>query len=275
MSRYIAHTRRKLKRKVEHPASLGADSKGDRLRGMDAQRQADRAALEKARSEKEMRAEMRRLRKTEPAEEPSGRRRTAARAAGLALISATAGLRTLRITLNRLPGRSSSDLWGADVSFQIARGFTHYVNDPFVPADIDALHAMRALAPRIAEELLLGSTNVTGDEKNLHTAQCLAESYMRKKYNTCSLTNDDMRRLCDSIVLDFHNVTASRLSCLRAVLNQIIEALMHTTKLPRAQCDTLLAKVYAGFEQYYEHRPAPQLFRPPRNPKAHDAASRG
>jgi hypothetical protein len=236
-----------------------------REREIEAQRRADRLELERARAEKEMRAQMRRLRKSASVVDLSGRRRTAVRAAGIALISATGGLRTLGISLHRLPESATVDLWGADVKFEIPKGFTYYVNDPLAPANIDALHAMRALAPRVAERLFFGSAK-TGDENNLHAAQCLADSYIHKSFNTRDLTPDEMRRLNLSLLADLQNATASRLGCFRGELAQIVDALILKTKLSRSECDGFLAKVYAGFEQYYDHRPAPQLFCPPRDP---------
>jgi hypothetical protein len=159
-------------------------------------------------------------------------------------------------------------LWGADVKFEIPKGFTYYVNDPLAPANIDAMHAMRALAPRVAERLFLGSANKTGDENNLNAAQCLAESYIHKSFDTRALTSHEMRRLNLSLLVDLQNATASRLRCFRSELAQIVDALMLKTKLSRSECNGFLAKVYAGFEQYYDHKPAPQLFRPPRDPTA-------
>jgi hypothetical protein len=268
MGRYIAHTRRKLKLKTSRCEPVDVASVEARERDIEAQRRADRGELERARAEKEMRAQMRRLRKSEFVVDLSGRRRTAVRAAGIALISATGGLRTLGISLHRLPESATVDLWGADVKFEIPKGFAYYVNDPLAPANIDAMHAMRALAPRVAERPFLGSANKTGDENNLHAAQCLAESYIHKSFDTRALTSHEMRRLNLSLLVDLQNATASRLRCFRGELAQIVDALMLKTKLSRSECNGFLAKVYAGFEQYYDHKPAPQLFRPPRDPTA-------
>jgi hypothetical protein len=268
MGRYIAHTRRKRKLKTSRSEPVDVGSVEAHERDIESQRRASRLELERARAEKEMRAQMRRLRKSEFVVDLSGRRRTAVRAAGIALISATGGLRTLGISLHRLPESATVDLWRANVKFEIPKGFTYYVNDPLTPANIDAMHAMRALAPRVAERLFLGSANKTGDENNLHAAQCLAESYIHKSFDTRALTSDEMRRLNLSLLVDFQNATASRLRCLRGEFVQIVDALMLKTKLSRSDCDGFLVKVYAGFEQYYDHKPAPQLFRPPRDPTA-------
>lgn len=268
MGRYIAHTRRKLKLKASRSEPVDVASVEARERDIEAQRRAGRLELERARAEKEMRAQMRRLRKSEFVVDLSGRRRTAVRAAGIALISATGGLRTLGISLHRLPGSTTGDLWGADVKFEITKGFTYYVNDPLAPAHIDAMHAMRALAPRVAERLFLGFANKAGDEINLQAAQSLAESYAHKSFDTPSLTSDQIRRLSLSVLADLQNATASRLGHFRGELAQSVDALMIKTKLSRSECDGFLAKVYAGFEQYYDHKPAPQLFRPPRDPTA-------
>jgi hypothetical protein len=112
MGRYIAHTRRKLKLKTSRSEPVDVASVEARERDIEAQRRADRGELERARAEKEMRAQMRCLRKSEFVVDLSGRRRTAVRAAGIALISATGGLRTLGISLHRLP-ESATGICGA------------------------------------------------------------------------------------------------------------------------------------------------------------------
>ena len=112
MGKYIAHTRRKIKPKKAQAASIDAAAIEARQHEIAAQREVKRLELERARAEKQARALVRAASKRDSLVDldTSGRKRTAVRAAGLVLISATAGLRTHSISIYRVPGSTASDL---------------------------------------------------------------------------------------------------------------------------------------------------------------------
>jgi hypothetical protein len=252
VGQYIAHTRRKIKPKKDAAPQIDADLHEAREKEIAARREEMRAELERARAAKAARTLLRAVNKRQSLAplDMSGRRRTAVRAAGIALISATGGLRTQSIGIFRLPGSAGSDLWAADVKFDIDRGFTYYINDPAAPAEYDALHAMRALAPRVAEQLFMGDALDGPDDNNLRTAHKLADSYMRKAHYTSSMNETEKQNLVFSIFEEFHRTTALRLDYLRPKLAEIVESLMRKTKLTRSDCNAALGEIYDGYEEY-------------------------
>lgn len=254
MGIYIAHTRRKIKpAKAEASSNIDAEALAARERELAAQRELQRAAEERARAEKAARTLMRAVEKrmTPSEADKSGRRRTAVRAAGIVLISATGGLRTQSIALHRLPGSAGSELWRADVRFETEKGVTHFINDPGSPADLDALHAMRALAPLVAEHLFVGPPfDEQIDRNNLNTARRLADSFMHKSHYTATLEDAEKQRLRHSIFDELQHVAAMRLRHLSGPLEQIVDTLMQKTKMSRSECNAALAAIYDGYEEF-------------------------
>lgn len=253
MGTYIAHTRRKLKSMKPETSTIDAAAIAAREQALAALREQQRLEAERARAEKAARALRRAIGKRMTASDPdtSGRRRTATRAAGIMLISATGGLRTQSVSLFRGSGRSGSELWLADVQFEQEKGVTHFINDLATPADKDALHAMRALAPRVAECILIGEPPQDGvDDRNLSTAFRLAQSFMHKTHYTASLSEEEKHRLSLAIFEELQSVAALRLRHLQKECEQIVEALMRKTKLSRSECNGVLAPIYEGFEEF-------------------------
>ena len=83
------------------------------------QRETERLELERARAVKQARAVERRMKRQElVVDRTTGRKRTAARAAGFALISATARIRTLCISIERVPGANPDALWRVDFEME-------------------------------------------------------------------------------------------------------------------------------------------------------------
>lgn len=270
MGRYIAHTRRKIK-----PRKTGATSVDDaaiqlREQEIAARRDALLAEAERARAAKAARTLLRAVNKRQSVvpHDKSGRRRTAVRAAGIALISATGGLRTQSISIFRIPGSDASDLWGADVKFDIDKGFTYYINDPAAAADFDAIHAMRALAPRIAEQLVMGDALDGPDDNNLRTAYKLAESYMRKSHHTSSLSDNEKYNLTRSIFEEFQTIAATRLKYLQKQLGEIVDTLMQKTKMSKSDCNIALAEIYEGYEKFQRGEREPRRSPPSSVPYA-------
>ena len=271
MGTYIAHTRRKMKSTKPEASTTDAAAIAAREQALAALREQQRVEAERARAEKAARALRRAVGKRLTAADPdtSGRRRTAARAAGIMLISATGGLRTQSVSLFRGSGRAGGELWLADVQFEQEKGVTHFINDLATPADKDALHAMRALAPRIAEHVFIGDPPQDGvDDRNLNTAFRLAQSFMHKTHYTASLSEEEKHRLSLSIFEELQSVTAMRLRHLHKECERIVEALMHKTKLSRSECNGVLAPIYEGFEEF---RRAEQEDRPWRAPQRGEA----
>jgi len=263
MSKYIAHTRRKIKPKRPPAEPTNAAAEEARERDFQARREARQVELERARADKEARLQARGIQKRHAilCADTTGRRRTAVRAAGIALISATAGLRTSGISITRLPGSAGRDLWSADVNFDVERGFTHYINDPATPANTDLIHAMRALAPLVAEELFAGSATPAADENNMRTAHSLVESHMRKARNITHLDDDKKRDLGLAIIEQLQGLVGERLRHLENELGRIVDVLVRKTTMSRSECEAVLGPVYRGFEDYYHDRPKPELFR--------------
>jgi hypothetical protein len=270
VGKYIAHRPRKLKSTGRAATPVDRDALAAREREILAQREAECAALERARAEKKERARTRAASKRETVVDldRSGRRRTAARAAGLAVISATAGLHTHAISISRRAGSSVYDLWSVEMDFDVERGFTYYFNDPTTPVGVDAVHAMRALAPGVAEQLLMGCSFSDGvDENNIHTVWRLVESYIGKSYGAGSLADAELRRLSHAIFNEFRANAQMRLLHFRRELEGLAAALMDKTKLSRSECRAALARVYDGFEEFYRNKTAPELFRAPSSGK--------
>lgn len=276
MGTYIAHTRRKIKPvKAEASSVVDAEALAARERELAAQRELQRAAEERARAEKAARTLMRAVEKrTTPTEaDTSGRRRTAVRAAGIVLISATGGLRTQSIALHRLPGSVGSELWRADVRFETEKGVTHFINDPGSPADLDALHAMRALAPLIAEHLFVGPPfDEQIDRNNLNTARRLADSFMHKSHYTATLDEAEKQNLRHAIFDELHHVAAMRLRHLSGPLERIVDTLMHKTKMSRSECNHALESIYEGYEEFRRAERQGGLIAPPARETAEEPA---
>lgn len=269
MGTYIAHTKRKIK-PVKTQAALDAEAIAARQRELAARREQQRIEEERARAEKAARALLRSVEKRMTPAEPdtSGRRRTAVRAAGIMLVSATGGMRTQSVALHRLPGASGCELWRADVRFEEEKGVTHFINDPGSPADLDALHAMRALAPRIAEHLFMGPPfDDDIDCNNMRTAQRLADSYMHKSHYTASMDEVERLRLRQSIFDDLQNLAALRLRHLGGPLEQIVGTLMRKTKMSRSDCNGALDAIYRGFEEFCRAEPHMPRIAPPPAPR--------
>jgi hypothetical protein len=266
MSKYFAHTRRKVKPKGLCAARAHVSVSEARENEVAAQREMTLLELKRARAEKEERARARIARKRECVDlDRSARRRTAVHSAGLVVISATAGLHTHGISVFRPAGGAACGLWGAKIEFGVESDFTYYFDDPATPADSDALHAMRALAPGVAERLAIGQAYADGaDDNNMRTAFRLAESFMRKTYCVWSLSAGDLRRLSEAIFNDFQAVVEQRLRHFQIELDRIVTALMDRPKISRGECAVILAKAYEGFDEYYRGRSKPLLFRPPR-----------
>jgi len=265
---YIAHTRRKTKSTKPETSTIDGAALAAREQALAALREQQRIEAERSRAEKAARALRRAVSKRMSAADPdtSGRRRTASRAAGIMLISATGGLRTQSVSLFRGSGRAGSDLWLADVQFEQEKGVAHFINDLATPADKDALHAMRALAPRIAEHIFIGAPPQDGvDDRNMNTAFRLAQSFMHKTHYTASLAEEEKQRLSLTIFEELQSVTAMRLRHLQKELERIVEVLMHKTKLSRSECNGLLAPIYDGFEEFRRAEQEGRLWRAPQH----------
>jgi hypothetical protein len=264
VSKYFVHIPRKHK-KIKEFASNEAIDVESRQREIETQRKRERLQLEQARAEKEtrmlIRAAMKRASLTHDA---SGRRRTATRTAGFVLVSATAGLRTHGISLCRKPGSAADDLWRTMIKFQNELALNYYINDVATPLDVDAIHAMRALAPQTAEQLFMGVAFCDGaDANNLLTAHRLVESYLRKSQNISSLTDSEKRALRLTIFGEFNRIVTQRLRCLGNELGRIVDALMHVTELSRSDCNALLGSVYERFHEFCCMEAKSHLFRQP------------
>jgi hypothetical protein len=251
MGRYIAHKRRKIKGTSEARGSDDAVAAGLRAQLLALQRAAERLELERARVVKQARLIERRLeRQDSVVDRTSGRRRTAARAAGYALISATAGMRTLCISIERDPRANPDDLWSVDVRIEGEEAQGYRVKDPTIPASEDAIHLMRALAPRIAEEFVLGRATPGADTNNSNTASILAECYMQKTRSVLTLNEDEKKQVKCGIVAESERTVLLRLKYFQYELNAMIENLMNATFLNRKKCDAALQRIYAGFQDF-------------------------
>ncbi len=258
MGRYIAHKRRKIKRTREDAWTDGAAASAVRGHEVARQREAERLELEKARA---ARAVERRMKRQElVVDRTTGRKRTAARAAGFALISATVGIRTLWISIGRVPWTSPDDLWRADFKIESELDEDHRVQAPAIPNDETAIHLMRALAPRIAEELVSGSATPGADKNNSETASILAEYHMRKTRSVLELNEDERNGAKAGVVAEFERTVLLRLIYYHLELNTIIEDLMKATFLNRRKCDAALQGIYAGFRDFSNGRTKTMCF---------------
>jgi len=269
MGRYIIHRRRKIKPKKAGAVSSVTAAVDARERELAISLERKQLELERAREERQARASARRLERRSLVFDKgaSGRRRTAVRAAGVSLISATVGLHILGISIQRSPGSAASDLWRADVTCDVEKDFTYYLNDPTMPAGIDAIHLMRAVAPRLAEELFVGSVSKGVDQNNIRAAFELAESIVNKSRNVPLLTDDEKLDFNLAVVKEFEDIVALRLLLLRSELGLIVEALMRKTIVSRSGCEAILAPIYERFDSLRGNEPKLQLFRPSRDVK--------
>ena len=261
MGRYIAHTRRKIKPKKVEAASNVTAAVDAREQALTIHLQRKQLEIERAREDKQARALARRLERRSSVldMDTSGRRHTAARAAGIVLISATVGLRTLGISIQRIPGSAASDLWSVDLKCDVGEDVM-YSHNPSTPPGIDAVHLMRALAPRLAEELIAGAASKGADQNNLEAAFQLADSLVSKSRNAPPLAEDEKRDFNLAIVKEFEDIVAFRLSRLRSELSLIVEALMWKTTVSRSGCDAILAPIYARFESFGGNEPSGSCF---------------
>ncbi len=212
MGNYIAHKRRKIR----HPA---CDDSASDARRSDAvgrifarRRETERLEEERRRAAKVVRALRRRLERRNAVVDGScGRRHTAARVAGVVLISATVGLRTHTVSIHRSRNGAPDELWDVDIQFENEHDFAFLFHDPTIPADMEAIHLMLYAAPRIAEEMLTGATSAGADDRNSQTILWLAESYTRKVHKRCSPSENDQRALALRIVSEFEATVALRL----------------------------------------------------------------
>jgi len=251
MGSYIAHKRRKIKQMTEAAGSDEASAAGLRAQLLALQRAAERLELERAHLLKQARAIERRLQRQDPVvDRTSGRRRTAARAAGYALISATQGTRTLSISIERIPGTTPDGLWHVGVSLEGEEAEDYRVKDPLIPPSEDAILLMRTLAPRIAEEFVLGSATPGADENNSIRASMLAESYMSKTRSVFMLNENEKNEAKFEIVAEFEEIVLKRLKYFQSELNTIIENLLKTTFLNHKKCDAALHGIYAGLQDF-------------------------
>jgi hypothetical protein len=237
----------------------------DHERAIAIYREAEHLARKRQRAEKEARALARAaMRRSAQGHDASGRRRTSVRAAGIVVMSAIAGLRTSSIAIRRRPGCGDDELWSADVKFDIEKGHTHYMNDPGTPAEIDAIHAMRALAPGIAERLFLRVARTGAvDQNNVNTARRLAMSYMHKTQETSSIGDPEKQSFCAAIFDDFYRTATLHLKEAESELARMADLLMRKTKISRSECEAILGAVYARFEARCANGQKLQLFRPP------------
>jgi len=267
MGRYIAHLRRKFKAKRDAEALAPPVELEELERDLAAERATKSRAIACAAAEKQARAELRRSQKAAAlacGPDASGRERTALRIAGVVAISATMGIRTRGVSIRRAPGSQTHDLWHADVDFDVPKS-SYYINDPTTPADVDAAHAMRALAPNVAEALFFEAEGADfADGKNLQTALSLARSYMRKTCG-CGVPEDEAQNMSHSLLEAFKTATANRLWLLRDELAQISYLLMQRRRVSRSECDSLLDKIYAEHEEHFRDKRKLELFRPQRD----------
>jgi hypothetical protein len=260
MGNYIAHKRRKIKQTNETPGSEDVPAAGLRTPLLALQRAAERLELERARALKQARIIKRRQERQEPAiDRTSGRRRTAARAAGFALISATAGMRTLSISIERDPRATPDELWSADVRIEGEEAQGYRMKGLVVPANEDAIHLMRAVAPRIAEEFVLGCATPDADTNNSKAASILADSYIQKTPGALTLNENERARLIGSTIEYFEGIVLARLRHFYSELNLIVESLMKTRFLNHKKCDAALERIYNGFNAFHKGQADPSI----------------
>ncbi|ARN83894.1 hypothetical protein [Methylocystis bryophila] len=249
MGHYIPHKRRKIRSTRSDCQSKNAAPSDTIERKLALRREAERLEGEGRRAARSLRALERRVeRRSAVVDGASGRRRTAARLAGVAIISASLGLRTRALSIRRPPNSTPSELWEVDFTFENEQDFAFYFNDPMKPAEIDAIHLLRYAAPRIAEEIVTGSATAGADDRNNKAVLQLAESYANKLFKRSSLSEDDRQALATKIVGWFERTAVSRFECFHTELSNMVEVLMTRTRLSRRQCERILCGVYARRE---------------------------
>ena len=264
MGNYIAHRLHKIR----HPACDDSASDARRIEAIERlfarRRETDRLEGERRRAAKMARALERRLeRRSAIVDGTCGRRHTAARVAGVIIVSATAGMRTHSVSIRRFPNSAPSELSDVDIRFENEDDFAFYLNDPTIRADMDAIHLMRYAAPRAAEEMLMGSASAGADDRNKQSVLRLAESYMHKFHKRPSLSGDDRRTLSMKIIAEFEAIVALRLGHFHAEFTSLLTALMQGTRLSKRECDHILSRIYAGAEASRAERIRPRLLQPP------------
>ncbi len=190
-----------------------------------------------------------------------GRKRTAVRAAGFALISATAGMRIIAISTDRVPGTSPSALWKADVQIEGEIDQDRSANAQSFAAEEIAIRLMRALAPRIAEELVFGSATPGADKNNFEATSILADFYMQKTGGVLALNEDENSRIKAGILEEFERTVLLRLAYFHTELKAIMSDLMKATFLNQRKCDSALQRIYVGFRDFSDGTKKSQLFR--------------
>lgn len=211
VGRYIEHKRRKIRGVVSEPLASDEERSATLQRQRLLRREAERLELERARAAKHARAVERWTeRQKDVVDMSSGRRRTAFRVAGLVIISATVGLRTSAVSIRRLPNSLVTELWTADVRFENEGDFASFY-DTMGPAGTDVMHLMRYAAPRLAEEMHMGTATARADENNSEITRQLAESCMSKVYKHLSLSDGEKCELVAAILSDFERTAALRI----------------------------------------------------------------
>ena len=269
MGNYIVHKRRKIRDPVPDRCASGAGQSDSLDRKLTQRREAERLEGERRQAAKMARALGRRAeRRSTVVDWTSGRRHTAARVAGIVVLSATAGLRTQSISIKRPPNGAPSQLWDVDIRFENEDDFAFFFNDPTIPAQIDAIHLMRYAAPRIAEEILTGSATAGADDRNNKTVLQLAESYANKLPKCSSLGVDDRHALALGIVNEFEETAVLRFEYFHAELINMVDALMRRTRVSRRECECILSRIYTGLEAFQLAKAKPRQLEPPRLRKA-------
>jgi hypothetical protein len=269
MGRYIAHKHRKIRHPKSEDSATDAERSDVIERELAQRREAERLEAERARAAKELRTFKRLMeRRSSVVDRTSGRERTAVRLAGTAIVSATTGLRTHGVAIQRTPNSTASELWAADIQFENEDEFFYCFNDPKIPTERDVIHLMRYAAPRLAEEIFVGSSTPGADDKNKATVLRLAESYIEKSYERGSFGDAERRALAADVIKDFEDAVVLRLRHFDAELMRLVALLMRHTRLSRRRCEQILAGVYAGFEASRFEKEKPRLFEAPRFSKA-------
>lgn len=269
MGNYIVHKRRKIRHPEPDQSAVDAGRSDAIERAFAWRREAERLEGNRRQAAKMARALGRRAeRRSTVVDWSSGRRHTAARVAGIVVLSATAGLRTQSVSIKRSPNGAPSQLWDVDVNFENEQDFAFHFNDPTIPAEIDAIHLMRYAAPRIAEEILTGSATAGADDRNNKTVLQLAESYANKLPKRSSLGVDDRHALALGIVNEFEETALLRFEYFHAELINMVDALMRRTRVSRRECESILSRIYAGLEASRLEWATPRQLQPPRLLKA-------
>jgi hypothetical protein len=159
-------------------------------------------------------------------------------------------MRTLCISIERDPKACPDDLWKVDVRIEGEEAQGYRLKGPAVPASENAIHLMRAVAPRIAEELVLGCATPGADINNSKTASILAESYMRKTRSVLTLDEDEKNQVKFGIIAEYERTVLMRLKYFQSEFNSIRESLMKTKFLNHRKCDAALQRIYAYLRNF-------------------------